>query len=243
MCRLIGAVSRHRAPVADLLGDDLDPFIRLACEHKDGWGLAFRQEDGTIGILRGIDRADDSDRLQHALKHQLTDMAVLHIRMASPNLAVTVNNTHPFGDARAAFAHNGEIRPVAALEKLIDPDLLATAAGTTDSERYYLAVRERMNRGVTPGDAITLTAQAITQSSDLVVSLNAMMLTPTGLYAYAQHDPHSEVIGRRGPAYFGLSYRQEEDLVVVASEGWPQPAGRWAALPDGEVAEFPALHP
>ncbi|WP_285601708.1 class II glutamine amidotransferase [Kineosporia sp. NBRC 101731] len=238
MCRLLGVVARKSAPIAELLAEDLDPFLQLACEHKDGWGIAFRDELGAVSIVKGTDRADDSDLLRGLLKSCVTDMAVLHIRMASPHLAVSMDNTHPFGDARAAFAHNGEIRPVTSLDALISPGLLATAVGTTDSERYFLAIREQMDQGSPPEQAITRTAQSIRERAEMVVSLNCMMLTPDGLFTYAEHDPHSEVIGRRGPGYFGLSYRQEEHKTVVASEGWPQPRPQWRGLPASHAARF-----
>ncbi|MBT0772300.1 class II glutamine amidotransferase [Kineosporia sp. J2-2] len=238
MCRLLGVVSSQPAPIAELVAEDLEPFIQLACEHKDGWGVAFRDELGAVGVVKGIDRADDSDMLRGLLKSCVTDMAVLHLRMASPNLAVEMANTHPFGDARAAFAHNGEIRPVAFLESLISPELLATADGTTDSERFYLAVREQMDHGATPEEAIARTTTAIREGAEMIISLNSMMLTPTGLFTYSEHDPESEVIGRRGKGYFGLSYHRSETKTLVASEGWPQPQPQWQPLPEQRVAEF-----
>lgn len=240
MCRLIGVVSTEPAPIVDLVGDDLEPFLNLACEHKDGWGLAYRNEDGAVAIAKGVDRADDSDLLRGLLKSCVTDMAVLHIRMASPNLAVRLENTHPFGDPRAAFAHNGEIRPATVLDPVIAPGLLAGAIGDTDSERYFLAVRSRIDEGAGPPEAICVTARRIRADASMSVSLNCMLLTPAGLYAYAEHDPDSEVIGRRGAGYFGLSHRQTPTGITIASQGWPQPEPRWTRIPELRVAEVPA---
>jgi len=238
MCRLLGVVSQEPTPLAELWAEDLEPFLNLACEHKDGWGVAFRDETGAIGMVKGHDQADDSDLLRGLLKTCVSDMAFLHIRMASPNLPVTTANAHPFGDPRAAFAHNGEIRPISALEQLISPGLLATAEGDTDSERFYLAIREQLDQGTSPAEAIASVTRSIRASAEMVISLNSLMLTPAGLYAYAEHDPHSEVIGRRGAGYFGLSYREEDGKTVVASQGWPQPAPAWTVLPEQRVAEF-----
>ncbi|GAB3240159.1 class II glutamine amidotransferase [Kineosporia babensis] len=238
MCRLIGVVARHPAPVAELLGEDLEPFLELACEHKDGWGIGFRTETGLIGTVKATDRADDSTRLRQELRSWETDMAILHIRMASPRLAVSVGNTHPFGDEWAAFAHNGEIRPADVLDPLISPGLLKQAEGETDSERYYLAVREQIDQGATAAAAIASTAAAIRERAEAAISLNCLMLTPEGIFSYAEHDPDSEVIGRRGAGFFGLSYRREPDRTIVASQGWPQPAPRWQTLPEGRVAWF-----
>jgi len=240
MCRLLGVVATEPAPIGELVAADIDPFLQLACEHRDGWGVAYRDEFGAVVIDKGIDQADDSERLRGLLKTCVTDMALLHIRMASPNLPVIMANTHPFGDGRAAFAHNGEVRPVTAFDSQISPGLLPTATGDTDSERYFLAVRTRLDRGEAPPAAISATARAVAGTATTRVSLNCMMLTPAGLYAYAEHDPGSEVIGRRGPDYFDLSYRRMDDRVIVASRGWPQPQPQWVRIPDRQVAQVSA---
>lgn len=61
------------------------------------------------------------------------------------------------------------------------------------------------------------------------------MLTREALYAYCDHDPASEVIGRRGPDFFDLRYRAEADQVVVSSTGWPQPEADWTRLESRSV--------
>ncbi|MEU2227256.1 class II glutamine amidotransferase [Streptomyces sp. NPDC018347] len=239
MCRLIGAVSRHPDTVRDLFADDLEPFLRLACEHDDGWGLAVRTPNGTVDSVKEPEPAFAGPRLNPLLDTSTTDAVLLHLRMASPSFAVSGPNTHPFGDSDMAFAHNGDFSPAGALDEVIGPDLLASAGGDTDSERFYLAVRRRVDDGVGPVKAIMQAAQDIRVLADRFVSLNCLLLTADGLYAYTEHDPHSEVIGRRGAGYFGLHYRTTEDgRVVVASTGWEQPEPEWEALPERHVLEL-----
>ncbi|WP_405969996.1 hypothetical protein OG496_06655 [Streptomyces sp. NBC_00988] len=43
---------------------------------------------------------------------------------------------------------------------------------------------------------------------------------------------------RRGPDFFRLRYRVDEDRVVIASSGIPQPDDRWTVLPYREVLEI-----
>jgi predicted glutamine amidotransferase len=224
--------------VSDLLTGDLDPFLELACEHKDGWGLGFRTQNGAVEAVKDPERGDRSGQLHALLNASATDAALLHLRMASQSFPLTLANTHPFGDAGIAFAHNGDFTPSTALDGVIGPDLLATAEGDTDSERFYLAVRRRMDDGLDSAQAIMQTADDIRSQADRFVSLNCLLLTPTALFAYTEHDRHSEVIDRRGPGYFGIHYRQEADKVVVASTGWPQPEPRWTALPERHVLEI-----
>ncbi|MFF4749435.1 class II glutamine amidotransferase [Streptomyces sp. NPDC002514] len=238
MCRLLGVVAGQPQRIGGLLADDLDPFLALACEHRDGWGLGLRSGDGTVRSVKDPERGDTSDRLRALLDASTTDMALLHLRMASQSFPVSPANTHPFGDSSVAFAHNGDFVPSTALDGVIGPELLATAEGDTDSERFYLAVRRRLDEGIDPVKAVLQTAGDIRTRADGFVSLNCLLLTPDALFAYTEHDPDSEVIGRRGPGYFGIHYRQTPDAVVVASTGWPHPAPEWSVLPERHVLEI-----
>ncbi|GGS62827.1 class II glutamine amidotransferase [Streptomyces griseoviridis] len=236
MCRLIGAVSRQTFPLRDLFADDLEPFLELAEEHGDGWGTAVRVPDGTVEAVKAPERAHDGPLLNTVLNLSESDAALLHLRMASPGLPVDRTNTHPFGDRDMAFAHNGDFVPVDVLDTVIGPDLLASAHGTTDSERFYLAVRRRVDDGLDPVKALMQAADDIRAAAERSASLNCLLLTSEALYAYTEHDPHSVVIDRRGTGYFGLRYRTTEDgRAVVASTGWPQPSPEWTHLPERHV--------
>jgi predicted glutamine amidotransferase len=235
MCRLLGVVADSPAPLGELLAEDLDPFLQLACEHEDGWGIALRTPEGGIRILKGTDRADTDAVLRRHLEEVVTDEAFVHLRMASPNLAVTMANTHPFGDEKTAFGHNGDFFPINVLDGLHPFERPPAPGGDTDSERYYLTVRHRLDEGVPPEVALRRTAADIRHRADRFASLNCMLLTPDGLYAYSEHHPDSDVVRRRGPDYFGLSYREASGRTLVASQGWPQPAPSWQAIAERHV--------
>ncbi|CAM5610216.1 class II glutamine amidotransferase [Streptomyces griseorubiginosus] len=235
MCRFLGIVADEPAPVGELIGDDIEPFLSLACEHEHGWGVAHRGLNGAIHTTKAPERGDTSDRLRAWLRTCVTDMAVIHLRLASPGLPVSPGNTHPFGDTRAAFVHNGDYQPRDCLEPSIAPDLLAAAEGQTDSERYYLAVRTRMDSGVSPAKAVRQAAADVRLLADGYVSLNCLLLTSGSLYAYQEHDPRSEVIQRRGETYFQLYYRSSDGRTLVASQGWPHPEPLWRQVPTQTV--------
>ncbi|CAG6398598.1 class II glutamine amidotransferase [Streptomyces cocklensis] len=238
MCRLLGVVAREPLPLSELLADDLGPFFTMACEHADGWGVASVTPERTIAAVKEPVRADVSPRLRRVVRELTTDSALLHIRMASPQSPVIPGNTHPFGDQRIAFAHNGDFTPVDCLDSMIGEEALATAEGGTDSERFSLGIRLRMDSGMEAQKAIMSTVADIRSLARSSASLNCMLLTPDALYAYAAHDPHSDVIHRRGPAFFALKYRVRTDAVVVASTGWPQDPPAWTTLPEGHVLEI-----
>jgi predicted glutamine amidotransferase len=136
-----------------------------------------------------------------------------------------------------AFAHNGYFTPYDALDELIAPELLAGAAGSTDSERYFLRVLTLL-RETGPADALARAAADVRERAAAYASLNCLLLTEDALYAYADEDPESEVSRRRGPDFFRLRYRVDEDRVVIASSGIPQPDDRWTVLPYREVLEI-----
>jgi predicted glutamine amidotransferase len=238
MCRLLGVVSRRTAPLGELLAEDIEPFLSLACEHGDGWGVASVAPDGSVITDKSPAPAHVGDRFRDTLRATAGDAALLHLRMASPGVAPLPGNTHPFGDGSVAFAHNGDFAPLSCLDDEIGEARLAGAEGGTDSERFYLAVRRRMDEGMEPPRAIRATAAGIRARATRFASLNCLLLTPDALYAYAAHSPHSEVVRRRGADFFTLNYRRHADSVVVASTGWPQAAPRWVTLPEDHVLEI-----
>jgi predicted glutamine amidotransferase len=238
MCRLLGVVTRAPLPLDTALDGLVGPFTELSLEHRDGWGIAAGQGTGSSPlVVKGIEPAAGTDSWGRTLAGTVTDAALLHLRLASPGLPVVPGNTHPFTVGTVAFAHNGYFTPYDALDELIAPELLAGAAGSTDSERYFLRVLTLLReRG--PADALARAAADVRERAAAYASLNCLLLTEDALYAYADEDPESEVSRRRGPDFFRLRYRVDEDRVVIASSGIPQPDDRWTVLPYREVLEI-----
>ncbi|MEK8174622.1 class II glutamine amidotransferase [Streptomyces sp. M19] len=112
---------------------------------------------------------------QRAVREVATDTALLHLRMASPRSPVVLENTHPFGDRQMAFAHNGDFLPVDCLDGTLDT---SRAAGDTDSERFYLGIRRRVDDGARPHVAIMATAAELMSRARGYASLNCLLLTP-----------------------------------------------------------------
>jgi len=145
-------------------------------------------------------------------------------------LGIGPDNTHPFTDRRVAFAHNGSIRPPTALDELLTPRSQRRRRGTTDSERYFLAVAQRLRDGAPPAEALRTTADEIAATTPFT-SLNCLLLTPDELYAFCRVDPDGP-LEDKDPEYYTLRYRQTGDAVVVSSSGW----GRdWQELGNGDL--------
>ena len=228
MCRLLGWVAPSPTTLARLLGQDLDAFTQLAVKHGDGWGVASPGGTG-VEVRKEPDSARTSaDFAALATGHEV-DVAMVHLRWATLGLPVARANTHPFTDGGVAFAHNGSIAPPQSLDPLVAPDLLAARGGTTDSERYFLALLTRLRTSPGPLEALASTVRAV--SALRYSSLNAMLLTPEALYAVCRYEDAAEA-AEEEQDYYRLHYKVQDGAVLVASSGF---GSGWQHLEDGEV--------
>src|SRR5688500_13388654 len=135
MCRLLGWTTREPTTLSDLLGeDDLADFTELSAKHGDGWGVA-RSTRRRVVVRKRADAARSSAEFARWARGRRTDSGIAHLRWATLGLGIDPDNTHPFTDGRVAFAHNGSIRPPAALDDLLTQRSQRQRRGTTDSER------------------------------------------------------------------------------------------------------------
>jgi len=243
MCRLLGYCARDEAAVADLIGDEgLGELIALSELHSDGWGMAWYENSEPV-IRKSPLRADEPEF--EKLAHQpLGDLGLVHLRWATPGLAVNDRNTHPFSYGSFVFAHNGAVHPQHRLGEILAPEWEAQVGGTTESERYLLAIMSRLRTH--RGDAVAAICDAASDIERRFApnSLNAILLSPRYLYGISWHDrakvPEAK-LRERGyedrpdevAAYFDLAYQAGAGAVVVASSGWSQPG--WTPLPNRHV--------
>ena len=229
MCRLLGWASRTPTTLADLLGpENLTDFTELSVKHADGWGVA-RATDTGVKVHKRPDAARTSRSFRSWARGHASDLGITHLRWATVG-SVGIENTHPFTDGRVAFAHNGSVLSPTALDGLIAPALARQRRGTTDSERYFLAVAGRMADGESPRDALLATVDEIAAAAPFT-SLNCLLMTPDELLAVCRYDA-SGPLEDDDPEYYTLRYRVGPDAVVVSSSGW---GSRWQELGNGEL--------
>jgi predicted glutamine amidotransferase len=251
MCRLLGWVSSSDLTLREVLGEEsFMAFAQLSRIHADGWGVAY-VDSADVGVRRSTACAA-TDPLFHEVAGSVASPAgVAHLRWASPGLPVQLCNAHPFRHGQTAFAHNGLIQPFDRLDELVPEPWRAQLTGTTDSERYFLAVLAEIER---VGDDVPAAVGRVTRhlaEEFSASSLNAMLLTPRVLYVINCHDPdlrpvipperaqtvamEMEVAEERA-SYFDLRYRRTDSSVVVASTGFAQPeGGGWQRIPNNSV--------
>lgn len=231
MCRLLGFAATSPMTLRAVLDGRYEDFLRLASErHGDGWGVAWPDGDG-VAIRKEPLSAADAAGFAEVAGTLATPLALVHLRWATLDLGVSLANTHPFGDGRLAFAHNGSISEMPPLEVLTGGAVDARAEGDTDSERYWLAVRAAVERTGDPVQALAETLLTLDRTCDFT-SLNCLLLTPTSLVAACWSRPERRS-PEVGPDYYDLAYDIRGGATVVASSGWHDSG--WVPVPNGSL--------
>ena len=145
MCRLIGWVAREPVTMRELLGDEaVARLLHLSTVHCHGWGVAWRTADRLL-VRKSQSQASHDPGFLDVLDSLSTTAAVVHLRLGTPGFDRLLTDTHPFSDGEWALAHNGAVAPAERVDALLT-GRSGTPQGTTDSERWFLALRHEYAR-------------------------------------------------------------------------------------------------
>ena len=248
MCRLLGYVSDRPTSAVDGLGaEEFRTFTSLTAVHGDGWGSAWRDPNSGETRTRTSPLSAAEDPAYFELAGQALGAAgMVHLRWATDGLVVDPRNTHPFADGDYALAHNGSITPIDKLECLLTERQLARLIGDTDSERYFRLVLQCIEED---GDERAGLARAVGTLHEYFpeASLNALLLTPTTLYAVHVNsraatplddlrelfDSDDAMPHGHATAYFDMAYRVSPTAVHVISSGLPDEG--WTPVPADRI--------
>ena len=224
MCRLFCWVSDSPITTTQALGSDLVLLTELSTTHKDGWGGAFLNSDGSVLLERDTAPAHESDLYKKVIDEFATSCGMIHLRWATSNYQVCVENTHPFVNKTIAFEHNGGFENATALESLIDADILATREGETDSEWYFLYLQTLIR---SEGSIEAAYRKLIPAMQELCPysSLNSIIVTPEYLYVVSAHNPDRLPAGMESDYYY-LSWDQTSGVTSAWSSGVRSRAGQ-----------------
>ncbi|RMG12384.1 MAG: class II glutamine amidotransferase [Deltaproteobacteria bacterium] len=140
MCRVFGFRSATESSVHHSLVRARNALTVQSKQHPDGWGIACYVGDRPE-LTRGTGAAFVEGSFGRTARMVSSHTVVAHVRKASCG-AVRRANSHPFVRGRWVFAHNGDVARWeavrGAVEAEIDPALLGTLEGETDSERCFL---------------------------------------------------------------------------------------------------------
>jgi predicted glutamine amidotransferase len=251
MCRMVGWVSAEPVTARALLGDAAIERLRLlSAVHCHGWGMAWRAGDG-VQVHRASSPAKDDRDFARIVDDLPVRSAVLHLRMGTPGYGRGVADTHPFADDTWALIHNGAVAPTAQVDELLTADSSRRPLGSTDSERWFLALRDEIDRGRPVPEAVTVVIQRAHAAGLHASSWNSMLLGPDALHVVNDHDhallptdialwpaevPKEIVCW---PPYFDLRIRRRHGAAVVMSSGIVDDVAEWTLLPTRSVTRLP----
>jgi predicted glutamine amidotransferase len=247
MCRMVGWVAPEPVTLRELLGDDAVERLRaLATVHCHGWGVAWTDGSGTT-LQRSARSAADDPGFLAAADGLAATAAVVHLRMGTPGFGRTVVDNHPFADESWAMIHNGAVAPPDRVDRLLRADSARRPAGSTDSERWFLALRDEIDAGADLPAAVQTVVGRAMDAGLHASSWNSMLLGPDALHVINHHDlallPNDiklwpelhPGLAISWPPYFDLRMRQREGTSVVLSSGVVDDVDGWTLLPNTSV--------
>lgn len=150
MCRFV-AYSGPPLLLADLLYKPSDSLILQSYHARerreplngDGFGVGWYVPsiDPTPCVVRSITPAWSSSNLRHLSFKTRASSLFAHVRAASPGMAVTESNAHPFNYGRFMWMHNGMVADFHLIKRRLrhglKDEFYDIIAGTTDSEHAF----------------------------------------------------------------------------------------------------------
>jgi predicted glutamine amidotransferase len=231
MCRLLGYVASEECTFADVIGEGFENFIELSKEHKHGWGIsASSTNTRTTTLVRDLTLAAESAKFDESANELKSDGALLHLRLASKGITVDLSNNHPFVYGEFSFMHNGTIRSISEIEKLVDPRYLSQFTSTTDSERYFYAVLTAIDElGLLEG--VRKAVRTLATNCDFT-SINCMLLSPDYMVTVCEFN-ESDATEWTVNSHYELRYSVEDGVIKVASTGWGK--DHWSGLENHSI--------
>lgn len=228
MCELLGFSADHDVTLNEWLGE----FYSHSVDHPHGWGISIFNNDGSAFLRKGPERAVDSMELHSILGQEIrTKCLMAHIRYATVG-KLTYENSHPFTACdktgrRWTFEHNGTLLHARGLDRYRDRQ-----EGTTDSERLFLYMMDRVNeeneslgRAMTDQERFRLMEGIIGRISK-GNKLNLIFHDGEYLYVHVNHRKNMHVFCGEGYTLFAT-----RPLVRAASRAEGAAGGSWKELP------------
>ena len=226
LCRILGVISNHgfsQEYLAQFRNLAENGKVRRGAEpgHKDGWGIVLYDGKTPKYLAREPKNASADPRyleVSERLAEAEEGILLAHLRKATRNGGPpSVENTHPFVNGRWVFAHNGGIRGFN-----IKPRGLR---GTTDSERFFRLLTNRIAKGASFEDALAWAVSFVRRNFNYS-SLNFVLSDGSVLYAYRDCNEAEN--------YYTMLYKHSKKEVVVSQE--PLGGGGWKSIPNRNLA-------
>jgi glutamine amidotransferase len=143
-------------PENSLIHQSYDSKERAEPLNGDGFGIVWYAPDfhDKAVQFRSVSPAWNNQNLRHMAGAIKSRCVMAHVRAASPGLAVTELNAHPFVHGPYAFMHNGTIAGFRQIRRellnMLDDDLYQMVAGSTDSECLFAHTLQLLRKSESP---------------------------------------------------------------------------------------------
>ena len=176
MCRLLGyATAGFNLSLNAVLGqDNVEDFRELSEIHNDGWGVAQLSDPAEAPHVRdgGAPTPETGTRIYkstiaarhdstfEALADEPSRGAIWHLRLASSNLPLIMENQHPFYANGLSFIHNGDISDangrniVTNRSYPVNHSVFLSTGGRSDSAIFFSVILEYIAFGFALDEAV-----------------------------------------------------------------------------------------
>jgi glutamine amidotransferase len=269
MCRFIAYVG-NEILLADLVINPENSLIRQSYKSRerseplngDGFGVGWYTPDLAEDpcVFKSISPAWSNSNLLSIADHVRSGCFFAHVRAASPGMAVSETNCHPFQIGRYLWMHNGSIQGFTRIRRRLcdslPDDLYDAVKGTTDSEHAFAVFLDVLSNKVDPSpsavrDALIKTIckleEWVRESGAAGPSIYNFAVTDGKTLAAVRYvsDPEVEPISLyfskrgeyrccRGKAEIGES-RFEQSGIIVASERLTENNDDWVRVAPNHV--------
>ena len=262
MCRLLGyATAGINRSLADILGESAcQDFRELSEIHNDGWGVAQLSDPASQAFARdgGAPAPETGTKLYKSTVVARRDPlftefaadpargALWHLRLASSNLPLILENQQPFFANGLSFIHNGDISDDDGVNIVNNPHYpvnrgaFLSTGGRSDSAIFFSVILEYIAFGFALDEAVAQAVRQLRQtypkssyncmiqSEDQFIALCAAgreVTSPRIVEIYDQYGKGAKALDYRVVRYRALhDDAGREAGVVVASSGFDQRA-------------------
>ncbi|MDO4913475.1 MAG: class II glutamine amidotransferase [Bifidobacteriaceae bacterium] len=264
MCRLLGYVStQENKSLIDVIGQtQVSAFREMSRIHNDGWGisqlgfedkatLADSQASRSGSKLYKSTLAAYRDSNFDSFAHQAARGSLWHLRLASSQLPLIMENQQPFYSHGISFIHNGDISNHEGVNIIrqnnvwYDEKIFSSINGYTDSALYFSYILEYYGFGYSLDEAVIQAIRqlrnycplssynCVLQNDDTLIVVNAAGRVETPERIIEIYNEHG--FGEHAHDYRLMRYKSDEEqgTFVVASSGFDQ--HDWHTMQNNEI--------
>lgn len=274
MCRLLGfATAGSNTNLNGVLGmQNVRDFRNLSEIHNDGWGAAlitvpdespYRRDGGAPTPETGTAIYKNTIAARHdpifdELANTPARGGLWHLRLASSNLPLILENQQPFYANGLSFIHNGDISDDQGRNIItnrafpVDPSIVQSTGGRSDSAIFFAVILQYIGFGFALDEAVAQAVRELRKSypkssyncmiqgQDQFIALCAAGREVTSKRIVEIYDQYGR--GEQARDYRVLRYRaldgndDQSKGVVVASSGFDQRAeDSWTRLENDQM--------